>query len=207
RLSDLFDYSGPVIDQCFIGDNHHCDVYNYMAIEGGEKDALVQTESTSDIYVRTAFVINSPYTCWETENLFLQNLRPISPVVDLVESVRSPNAVSVHVRMEGGRKDEHLPYENPKNWTQPDHELIDYWRSQSHFSRFVKRIDALIVEGLADTIFVAADNPEAYAEFARRYGDRAVWLRRELYDRSAEQLRYALADAILLGRASLLLGS
>jgi len=128
-------------------------------------------------------------------------------VQELLASVRSPNDVSAHIRMEGGRKDEHLPYENAGNWTDEDHALIDHWRSKSHFSQFMKRIDALIAEGRAERIFIAADKPETYEEFRGRYGDRLAWLPRSRYDRSAEQLQYALADAILLSRAPRLLGS
>ena len=64
-----------------------------------------------------------------------------------------------------------------------------------------------IAQGQADRIFLAADTPEAYAEFEAAYGDRVASLPRALYDRSAAQLQYALADALLLGTAPLLLGS
>jgi hypothetical protein len=43
--------------------------------------------------------------------------------------------------------------------------------------------------------------------FQEQFGDRLAWLKRDRYDRSAEQLQYGLADAMLLGRASRLLGS
>ena len=109
--------------------------------------------------------------------------------------------------MEGGKKSEHLAYEKADNWTAADHALIDEWRSKSHFSHFLKRIDTLIAEGRAETFFLAADLPETYAEFQHHYGDRLAWLPRSLYDRSAEQLHYAMADAILLSRSPLLLGS
>ena len=69
------------------------------------------------------------------------------------------------------------------------------------------RIDQLTGEGRAERIFVAADQAETYDEFRRRYGNRAACLPRTLYDRSTEQLIHALADALLLGRAPLLLGS
>ena len=54
---------------------------------------------------------------------------------------------------------------------------------------------------------MAADKPETYDAFTETYGDRVAYLPRPVYDRSAEQLRYALADALLLGSAPLLLGS
>ncbi len=69
------------------------------------------------------------------------------------------------------------------------------------------RLDQLIAAGRAETIFLAADLPETYAQFAERYGDRLAWLPRDQFDRSARQLQYALADLLLLTAADLLLAS
>ena len=109
--------------------------------------------------------------------------------------------------MEGGTQAEHLAYEATSNWTAEDHAKIDEWRGKSHFRHFLNRIDALIAAGRAERIFLAADMPATYDEFRFHYGDRLAHLPRSLYDRSAEQLHYALADAILLSRSPLLLGS
>jgi len=207
RFSELFDYDGAVLDASFLHDAGHCDIHNYMAIEGGEKDALIRAEGSRDLYVRSAFVLNSPHSDWAGESRFIRSLRPVEAVRALVAAVRHPNDVAAHVRMVGGRKYEHLPHESAEHWTEQDHDLVDHWRTKSHFSHFLARIDALIADGRAGSIFLAADLPETYAAFRECYGDRLAWLERSHYDRSAEQLRYALADAILLSRAPLLLGS
>ena len=210
RFSDLFDYKGAVIEERFltVAEAQGCDVYNYMPTEpGAEKDAPIRLDHDRDIYARSAFVLNSPFTSWEAENHFLQSLPPVEPIRDLVAAVRHPNDLSAHVRMEGGKSVEHLAYENPANWLEEDHQLIDLWRSRSHFSHFLRRIDTLIAEGRAGRIFLAADLPATYAEFQHHYGDRLAWLPRSLYDRSAEQLHYAYADALLLSKSPLLLGS
>jgi len=65
----------------------------------------------------------------------------------------------------------------------------------------------LIAQGQADHIFLAADLPETYAKFAERYGPRVSFIRRDVYDRSAQQLQYALADLIGLTQADLMLSS
>ncbi|MEI6097879.1 MAG: galactosyltransferase-related protein [Alphaproteobacteria bacterium] len=210
RLTDLFEYQGAVISQRFLADatERGCDVYNYMPHEaGGKKDVPIGHDSRKDIYARSAFVLQNPHSTWETENHFLRSLTPIASIRALVASVRNPNDLSAHVRMEGGRKSEHLAYESAANWQPDDHALIDEWRNKSHFSRFLTRIDMLIAKGEADRIFLAADMPETYTELLQRYGKRLAWLPRALYDRSAVQLHYALADAILLSRSPLLLGS
>jgi hypothetical protein len=210
RFSDLFDYHGAVIEKRFLSDapSRGCTVYNYMPHEkGAEKDKLIDLSNDRDIYARAAFVLNHPHSSWDSENRLLQTLTPIEAVRDLVNSVRHPNDLSAHVRMEGGTQAEHLSYEKADNWLPEDHALINEWRTKSHFSHFLARIDVLIAEGRANQIFLAADMPETYAEFQQRYGDRLAWLPRSLYDRSTEQLHYALADAILLSRSPLLLGS
>ncbi|RBI84727.1 hypothetical protein DRV85_12320 [Rhodosalinus halophilus] len=210
RFHDLFEYAGAVIERCFPEDARKgaMAVYNYMTVEeGAAKDALVDGAKDGDIYARSAFVLKSPHSGWERENAFIRSLRPVEAVRALVESVRHPNDISAHVRMEAGPGRDQNSYDRPENWLASDHELIHKWRESSHFSRFTKRIDALIEEGTADTVFVAADLPETYDEFLKRYGDRIAWLPRELYDRSSDQLQYALADALLLGRARLMLGS
>ena len=211
RFSDLFDYDGAVIEQSFTQDaaQQGCTVYNYMEVEdGANKDALVDTSGSGGIYARAAYVLNSPLSDWNAENAFLQSLRPVAAVQEMVAGVRRPNDVSAHVRMAGGKDYEHLAYEQSDgNWTEEGHQAIAHWREKSHFSHFFKRLDALTAEGRAERIFVAADLPETYGEFKALYGDRVAMLEREVYDRSAEQLRYALADALLLGTSPLLLGS
>lgn len=209
RFSDLFDYKGAVIEEAFVDSAKElgCDVYNYMEVEpGAEKDAEIRL-GDRDIYARSAYVLNNPHSSWEAENRFLRGLRPVQAVRDMVASVRTPNDVSAHVRMVGGTEYEHLAFEATDNWTEEGHMLTDYWRKKSHFRHFIKRLDTLIAEGRAGRIFLAADKPETYEEFKGCFGDRVAMLEREVYDRSAEQLRYALADVLLLGSAPLLLGS
>ena len=209
-MSDLYDYDGAVIEEAFVSEaaDKGCHVFNYMEIEdGSEKDAWIPPEITSDLYVRSAYVLNSPHSDWEAENRFLQELSPVAAVRDLVASVRTPNDLSAHVRMVGAPGSDTASYDRAENWTEEGHAELHQWREKSHFSHFLKRIDALVAEGRADRIFLAADKPETYDEFQRAYGDRLAVLPRTLYDRSAEQLHYALADALLLGSAPLLLGS
>ena len=93
---------------------------------------------------------------------------------------------------------DHLHHESPENWPAHRHRELSHWRQKSDGPAFIARLDALVSEGRADSIFLAADLPETYDLFAGRYGDRVAMLRRDLYDRSVRQLQYALADLILL---------
>lgn len=209
RMADLFDYDGAVIEEAFYkeAEGQGAALYNYMEVEeGGTKDAPIR-DAGGDIYARSAYVLQSPHSTWEAENGFLRALTPVEAVREMVAGVRTPNDVSAHVRMVGGADYEHLAYESLDNWTEEGHQLTDFWRKKSHFKHFITRLDTLIAEGRAERIFVAADKPETYDEFRACFGDRLAMLERAVYDRSAEQLRYALADVLLLGSAPLLLGS
>lgn len=183
---------------------------SYMEIEpGARKDAEVPGEAPAgaDLWVRSAYPLVSAATSWPRERRFLQALVPVAEVADLVASVRQPNEVAVHVRMASGPGFEHLPWEAPGNWTAAAHAELTAWRARSHADRFLARLDALAAAGQAGTVFLAADLPETYAAFAARHGERLAVLPRTLFDRSARQIQYALADTILLGRARRFLGS
>ncbi|MBC7740107.1 MAG: hypothetical protein H7245_23500 [Candidatus Saccharibacteria bacterium] len=207
---DLFFSHGAVLDHGFVTEasDFGLQVFNYMEIEpDAAKDAPIAMGAFQDVYIRSAFPLNSPCSNWHTENLWIRNLQPNEVVRALVASVRSPNDLGVHVRMEGGPEAEHLPYESPRNWTAAAHQEIGHWRKRSHFRHFLPRLDQLIAQGLANKVFLAADTQGVYAEFEARYGNRIAWLPRPSSDRSAQSIVYALADALLLGRAPRLLGS
>ena len=210
RMSDLFDYKGAVIEEAFVQDawGRGALVYNYMEIEdGAKKDAPLDLSWGGDIYARAAYVLNAEPSTWESENRFLRALTPVDAVRDLVASVRTPNDVSAHVRMVGAPGSDSASYDRAENWTADGHAAINHWREKSHYSNFMARLDALIAKDDTAQIFVAADKSETYEAFTQAYGDQVTYLRRELYDRSAVQLQYALADVLLLGKASLLMGS
>ena len=210
RILDLFDYQGPVEEESFLEEaSLVCErVYNYMPAETpSTKDEEVDLGTNGNIYLRSAFVLNSKAADLSKENQVIKSLVPIPFVQGLVGAVRSPNVVSAHIRMAGGKDYEHLPYERIENWTVKDHELIASWREKSHFARFESYLDHLITIGAADTIFIAADLFDTYEVFQKKYGHRVAYLPRQINDRSVQQLQYALADAILLSRSSLFLGS
>jgi glycosyltransferase involved in cell wall biosynthesis len=208
RFSDLFDYDGLVIES-YSDLPKDIKRYNYMEIEeGGIKDAEIILEKGKDVLVRSAFVLKHEASNWETENAEIQSLKPVKAVMDLVNSVPMPaNSVGVHVRMEAGKGRDNNAYDSQENWSKDSHEQIHYWREKSHYSVFLKRIDALLEEGSDRKIFLATDLPENYEVFIGTYKDKLLYLPRTVYDRSKEQILYGLADAILLSQSTHLLGS
>lgn len=123
--------------------------------------------------------------------------------MELLDAIDIKDRVGIHVRMEGAKGSDHNSYDSSENWMEESHRQLNEWRGKSHYSAFMKHID----ECPDLRLFLAADMKEIYPVFMEKYGDKLVYLVRDDYDRSARQLRYAIADAILLSRCKLLLGS
>jgi glycosyltransferase involved in cell wall biosynthesis len=209
RFSDLYDYQGAVIETSFVRRaSESMSVYNYMEIEpGAKKDQAIIIDENKDIYARSAYVLNSELSEWQKENEFLQSLTPTQQVLNLVEPFDVSNAIGAHVRMEAGKGLDHNTYDSVANWTAEGHDELQFWREKSHYSHFIKRIDILMKENPNARLFLATDLPETYKAFEDYYGDKLSFLKREVYDRSKEQIIYALADVILLSKCERLLGS
>ncbi|MEL6451591.1 MAG: hypothetical protein AAFQ19_10035 [Pseudomonadota bacterium] len=213
-LRDLFVYPGPVIedDTADLFRRSAAVEYNYVEIEPGAKflEPILPDMGKwagQDVYVRSPETLRSPHRVFEDEQDFLRKLVPSQAVLNLVSSVRHPNDVAIHVRMSTGPGFDHLSFEAPSNWPAERHAELTYWRQKSTAAAFMARLDRLIAEGRADTVFLAADLASTYDLFAERYGARVNWLARADYDRSVRQLQYALADMILLAHANLFLAS
>ena len=179
-----------------------------MEIEGGKKNEPINCGEQQSIYVRTAFTLSHKSSSWDDENKFIQALNPVQRVRDLVNSVAFPHDVSVHIRM-GEISDGKPPsYETDEsNWSLDDQKLIDHWRSKSHYNNFVNRINMLTRENNSLSLFLACDNKIGYKALLDRYGSKINYLARPCFNRSTEQIQYALADALLLSKSRLILGS
>jgi len=206
---DLFNYTGLVINSSFLNfASDNLRTFNYMEVEKGSfKDEEIVL-SKSDVYLRSAYVFNSKDTSWDEENLFLKELEVSEEVRELVNSVPvNDSFVGAHVRMEAGKGLDNNTYDCVDNWTLEGHEQIHYWREKSHYKNFIKKIDALRKEGNDFNVFLAADLPETYALLSKKYPNNLFYLKRDVYDRSKDQLIYALADVILLSKCNKILGS
>lgn len=213
-MSELFDYDGAVIDSAVaeLCRKQSQRRFNYMEIEAGARygQPIIlddPVDPAPDVYVRSAYTLNSPHRFVEDEQAFLLSLRPAAAVRELVASVPHPNRVAAHVRSAGGPAVEQVSFEASHNWPAHRHAELTAWRKLSQAERFIARIDALRDQGQADTIFLASDQPEVYRQFARRYGSDLRQLKRTLFDRSSRQLQYALADMLLLTAADFFLAS
>ena len=209
EFSDLFDYPGIVLTKSFLSTiSGPVDVFNYMEIEdGATKNQEIEITEGRALYLRAAYTFNSVHSNWDTENEFLKSLKPTDEILDLIASFELDECLAVHVRMEAGKGLDHNTYDSVTNWTQDGHDELHFWREKSHFSHFITRIDSLVKEHPETRIFLATDLQDNYDIFKSYYGDRLSYLKRVCFDRSSEQIKYALADAILLSRCRKLLGS
>ena len=210
RLSDLLDYSGPVIEASFpqAASDMGMDVTTYMEIEeGAAKDTPILPLKGRDYYLRSAYVGQHPASTWEAENAVIRALTPSEQVRRLLAPFPSRFDLALHIRMEGCSQTDENSYDNSANWTEASHGMITHWRGQSHFTKFAQRLEPLLAENGTARVFLAADMAATYEAFGNVYANRITYLPRERFDRSAEQLQYALADMILLSRARHLLGS
>ncbi|MQM29853.1 MAG: hypothetical protein CRU78_04580 [Candidatus Accumulibacter phosphatis] len=208
RIEDLFEYHGEVLVNEKHLDLSTADCFSYMEIESGScKDKYIPLVSGRDLYIRSAYVINNELSSWEKENAVLRELKPVAAVQKLIDSVAASGRVGLHVRMEGSAGTDHNSYDHEDNWLPESHKELNLWRGRSHYDSFIARIEKMISEDGSRRFFLAADTPEGYHALAERYPDRLVYLRRTVFDRSIDQLRYALADAVLLSRCQYLLGS
>ena len=210
RIEDLVVYDGAVIDESFAAAAaaDGLDVLNYMEIEpDATKGAPLVLAPGRDAYVRSAYVIDHPASTWESENRLLHGLSPAPAVAALMAGVPDHRDIALHVRMEGAPGTDTNSYDAERNWTPEGHAAINHWRGQSHYSRFMARLDALLEATPGAQVFLAADLPETYRAFAETYGARVAGLKRTVFDRSAAQAQYGLADILLLARCRHLLGS
>lgn len=210
RLSDLFNYDGAVIEESFLNDarKRGDTVLNYMEIEDDAvKGAPLALQGGRDAYARSAYVLMHPDSHWDSENAFLRELVPAEPVRRLIASVPEHRDIGLHIRMEGAPGTDTNSYDRRENWTAEGHAEIHHWRSASHYSNFLRRLDPLLAEQPQLKLFLAADLPETYEAMRSVLGNRVTMLERGLYDRSTEQLHYALADMLCLARCQRFFGS
>lgn len=211
RLQDLFDYLGPVLEDEsaeFFRENS-VRSYNYMEIEPDSNHGepiLADGDISGDVYIRSAYSLNSPLCSMPAEQIFLRKLVPSQAVWTLVDSVTHPSDIAAHIRIATGPAFEHLPFESSVNWPMERHQELVEWRRKSDVSRFATRLAQLFDQG-ARHAFIAADVPETYAALQDRFGKRLRTLERQTFDRSPQQLQFALADLLLLTSAPRLLAS
>jgi glycosyltransferase involved in cell wall biosynthesis len=206
EFCELFDNDLTVIDEI---NESGIKRYNYIEIESGSnKDEEIITDVSADILVRSAYVLKHKATNWNSENKFLARLRPTNYVRSLIESVPHDYVSSFHIRWEGAPGTDKNLYDHISNWTEEGHAQINLWRDKSNPKTFMKVVDELLTENSGAHFFLASDTESVYEMFLNRYGKKCMrYLPRKTFDRSRDQIIYALADAYLLSKGAQIFGS
>lgn len=206
---DLFAGDYPLVAKPVVEDyKSRSELVIDLMDEGGGTDRLnvIDVPDDVDLFVTSAFTLLYPHKNDALENQYLRSLIPAPRVCGLIDHLPDRFDVTAHIRMQGSASAGTVAADARGERSAEEHDTIDLWRQKSHYEAFVKRLDGLVAQG-AQSIFVASDSPEAYEVLSDRYGDKIFCLTREVYDRSSEQLMYALADLLLLARAPVMLGS
>lgn len=208
EFHDLFTNDFPVINSLDKTDLSSADKYNYMATEAGsEKDKLINHDSGRDIYVKSAFVLNHKFTKANNLSKVLQQLDPVQEIKDIIGQYKVEDRIGLHIRSGGGKEASKDPWDNSENWSAKGKENLFYWRERSTPQVFMQEMDRLLSVDQSLKFFLATDSDDIYGQFQERYPDKIAFLKRDLYDRSLEQQKYALADILLLSKTQYILGS
>jgi hypothetical protein len=208
EFHDLFTNDFRVINSLDKIDLSCTDQYNYMAMEvGSEKDKLIDHASGRDIYVKSAFVLNHKFSKAGDLGKVLQQLHPVQEIIDIVGQYEVQNRIGLHVRSGGGKEASKDPWDDAENWSAKGKENLFYWRERSAPQVFMQELDRLLAVDSSLKFFLATDSDDIYGQFQERYPDKIAFLKRDLYDRSLEQQKYALADMLLLSKTKYILGS
>ena len=182
--------------------------YNYLETEtGGIKDQYIG-DNVHKLFIKSNCVLNNRDSNTHLQ-FFLQNLKWNDRINTIVNSVpHISNFIGLHIRMEGGKNFQNLEADDSKNWVAKETELLFKYREISHVDNFINQINNILHKNPEQKFFVATDMKSNYEKLLTIYGnDRIRFIQRNSFDRSKEQLYYAVADIILLSRCKQFYGS
>ena len=183
--------------------------YNYLETEEGSvKNEYIDVDNFDKIYVKSNCILNNKYSHLYFKE-FLQSLKWNDDINNLINSIPDiSNYIGMHIRMEGGKNFQDNTYEISNNWTIEESKLLFKFRKLSHIDNFINQINNILHNNPKQKIFIATDMKINYEKLINIYGDDTIkLLKRSVFNRSKEQIYYAIADIILLSRCKQFYGS
>ena len=182
--------------------------YNYLETEeNGKKNEYIDVDVYSKIYVKSNCILNSLYS----HNYFLDFFKQIKyneKINNLINSICCDNYIGMHIRMEGGKDNQTLDADKGTNWTKEEEELMYKYRSMSHIDNFIEQINYELNKNPNAIFYISSDLKINYDKLLIIYGENKIkYIKRDLYDRTREQINYAIADIILLSKCKKFYGS
>lgn len=194
---------------------HDWSLYNYMGMEGAGalKDAPIADDKAKHIYFKSAYVMVSPgkgLTGWDLAVAQLNRLIPAPRVRSVIAAaltdVDASQIVGVHIR--NMKLSEESGIDAIREYGRDDADVLDYWRGQTRPEAFYEEMRMIVAGNPSTRFFVASDSASVVRETVRLFPGRVILLKDQYCDsRSSKCLQMALADMIVLGRTSMVLGS
>lgn len=178
------------------------DYYNYIDYEvESQKDKYINTNTTNNIYIKSYSILNHKYANTYF-NDFFKLLKPTSQIQTIIDSVSlEKNTIAMHIRNGGGSEnnDQQGEYDKLTNWTREEQEKMIKYRKTSNIDNFIIQIYKELQKDIHQTFFISTDSPENYEKIINMFGENRIkYIKRNVFDRSKEQIYYAVADIFTL---------
>lgn len=184
--------------------------YNYML---GERKEVVDDKG-KNLYFKSAAIMKSGVTSWETENEELKRLKVRKEVRALVDGVTAvvggkfDRVGGIHIRNKGLDEDIEGVKDNRALYDEKDAAEIAKWRGRTKYTAFVGEMRMLLKNGTVERFFVASDTRAVLEKLEGMFKKgRILYIRRDCDDRGDKCVRYGMADLVVLARTKVLLGS
>jgi hypothetical protein len=178
------------------------DVYKFTSI-----DNILNAKFSTNIFIESATVIGYPGASWSADCKYLRNLIPSDSVNKLLIKTLEgapgiESAIGMHIR--AGQLN--AP-DDVSNWDESKKLQWNKWRNSSQYDNFKTIIEKKIELNKDMKIYLASDSEDVYAAALRDFPNNIYYCKRDLYDRSKDQVITGLVDALILSRCKEFYGS
>lgn len=204
-LSDIItnsDYFGKIITDISNNEYSSMKVYNYMTTESDEKNKIIDLHEKT-IYCKSNCILQHPNNFTHFSSFF-SSLKFNPMVLRYISHFQVSNYIGMHIRIEESDKN----YENNENnWTIQEHEIMSSHRQMSKMECFMNQINFLLHKNPKQLFFVSSNDKYVLTHLRDVYGSKIQFLNRKVFDRSASQIQFAMADIYLLASCKQFYGS
>ena len=174
------------------------------------EDNPIIDHSKNKLYIVSQTILANKYSNKHLIS-FLKSLVFNNKINNLIDSIPNINEhIGMHIRMGGGKEYQTIDADKESNWfkSKTETEMLYKYRKTSHIDNFINQINNILHKNPEQKFYIATDMNENYEKLIQIYGDDTIkFLHRDLFDRSKEQIDYAIADIILLSKCKQFYGS
>ena len=215
NFHDHFDDSYLFVTDTYNNDNFPViDKDKFDGIASSFSPAIVNENTNSDLYIISSNAISNNHTSWTQESNWLQtHIKPIDSIqqtINYYNNLFSINScIGLHIRM--GQDPLSSKYEDISSYAKDKKSDILYARKNSNYKYFMQEIEKILERYPDQVFFICGDNKEIYTIFNDTYNSNVsrniVYVPKNLFDRSKDQITSAIIDVMLLSKCKKVLGS